>query len=59
MSFQWKFSHFLQTKFSSMEKIAIFANESILFILDSTIFFDFLQETIIHAHLRLYLWNPP
>lgn len=28
MSFQWKFSCFLQMKFSSMEKIAIFANES-------------------------------
>lgn len=28
MSFQWKFSYFLQMKFSSMEKIAIFANES-------------------------------
>lgn len=37
----------------------IFANESTPFVLDSTIFFYFLQETIIRAHLRLYLWNPP
>lgn len=46
MSFQWKFSCSLQTKFSSMEKIAIFANESIPFILDSTIFWMFQQEAV-------------
>ena len=46
-------------KFSSMEKIAIFANESIPFILDSTIFFDFLQETILQGILRVYLWDYP
>ena len=28
MSFQWKFSCFLQIKFSLIEKIAIFVNES-------------------------------
>ena len=33
-------------KFSSMEKIAIFANESIPFILDSTIFWMFQQEAV-------------
>ena len=46
MSFQWKFSHFLQMKFSSMEKIAIFANESVPFVLDSTMFWNFLQEAV-------------
>ena len=46
MSFQWKFSYFLQMKFSSMEKIAIFANESVPFVLDSTIFWNFLQEVV-------------
>ena len=33
-------------KFSSMEKIAIFANENIPFILDSTIFWMFQQEAV-------------
>ncbi len=42
-----------------MEKIAIFANESILFILYGTIFSEFLQETIILAILSLYLWCYP
>lgn len=46
-------------KFSSMEKIAIFANESIPFVLHGTIFSDFLQETIILAILRFHLWNYP
>ena len=33
-------------KFSSMEKIAIFANEATPFVLDSTIFWKFQQEAV-------------
>ena len=32
--------------FSSIEKIAVFANESALYVLDSTIFWNFLQEAV-------------